>query len=548
MGYHSSAAVTILMTLFNIRLGWWLGNPGKYGERTAGKWLPGETKAPAWKRSTPVFAPLWWMKEALGQTREDNAYVYLSDGGHFENLGLYEMVARRCRFIVVSDAGADPGHTFEDLGNAIRKIRVDFGIDIEIDLDTLRKNNDAKFTQWHLAIGTIRYDQADKMAPVGTLIYVKACLTGDEPADILEYAHSQPDFPHQTTSDQFFDEAQFESYRRLGEHTAREVFRPAKNTSPVAEPPKVATIFHELRTHWVTYPPGIRDSFLKTTDAFVRLETKLRDDAELSRFDTEIYPELETILGGPPASVISPGNTRANLHFCMQTIQLIEDVFIALHLDKYHAHPLNCGWMNAFRRLAGAPTLRKLWPSVKSSFSAPFVEFADYQLNLNAGSDPKIETRALNAAVQTQLLEELRLEWPRRVDIQEKMRLLLSNSQSIIVAASSPHLAAGKNEVWGVAIAQATDSKSYDLAVWVRGPYRNIGLGSALLKNLLQKLDSSLGLENLIITTTLPALEPDKLGYQLEKAGWFQFFLRYGFVLEDDTAEYYVLKKTLKME
>src|SRR6185503_3770839 len=106
MGYHSSSPITFLLTLFNVRLGWWLGNPGIYGQRT-------------FKLASPTFGFLLLTQEALGLTDDRNKYIYLSDGGHFENLGIYEMVLRRCRFIVVSDAGSDLDCAFEDLGNAI---------------------------------------------------------------------------------------------------------------------------------------------------------------------------------------------------------------------------------------------------------------------------------------------------------------------------------------------------------------------------------------------------------------------------------------------
>jgi hypothetical protein len=107
MGYHSSPLVTFLMTLFNARLGWWLGNPGYAGRKT-------------YKRSGPLFAARPMIAEALGLTNDKNKYVYLSDGGHFENLGLYEMVRRRCHTIFVVDASQDGDFKFEDLGGAVR--------------------------------------------------------------------------------------------------------------------------------------------------------------------------------------------------------------------------------------------------------------------------------------------------------------------------------------------------------------------------------------------------------------------------------------------
>lgn len=218
MGYHSSPAVTFLMTLFNIRLGWWLGNPGKAGQETFGK-------------SSPELAIGPIIQEALGFTNDRNPYVYLSDGGHFENLGLYEMVLRRARFIVMVDAGQDDAHGFQDLGNAIRKIRVDLGIPVVMgdmnivsrDAQRLKPVENRKCC----AIGTIEYSRVDGTNPMddGMLIYVKPTLCGNEPTDVRNYAETHERFPHEPTNDQWFSESQFESYRALGFHQIEQLCR-----------------------------------------------------------------------------------------------------------------------------------------------------------------------------------------------------------------------------------------------------------------------------------------------------------------------------------
>lgn len=226
MGYHSSPAVTFLLALFNIRLGWWLGNPGQAGGKSRFGALGRALHLwPVYRRSHPAFSIGPLVAELFGFTDANKRYVYLSDGGHFENLALYEMVLRRCHHIVVIDAGCDPETSFQDLGNAIRKIRIDQGVEIEIDTDMLKPQSGARYSRWHHAIGSIRYDKVDDGAPIGTLIYIKPSLTGDEPSDVQDYLAHHPTFPHEPTSDQFFDEAQFESYRRLGEHITWEVFR-----------------------------------------------------------------------------------------------------------------------------------------------------------------------------------------------------------------------------------------------------------------------------------------------------------------------------------
>ncbi|MCE9535114.1 MAG: hypothetical protein K8R65_01730, partial [Nitrospirae bacterium] len=219
----------------NVRLGWWLGNPGKAGQATYG-------------RSCPEFSVGPLLAEAFGFTDDQKRYVYLSDGGHFENLGLYEMVQRRCQIIIVSDAGCDQQSWFSDLGNAIRKIRIDLGVEIEIDVDHLRQKNGTHQSEWHHAIGAIRYDLVDPGAPKGLLIYLKPSLTGNEPPDVQDYASHNPDFPHESTADQFFDESQFESYRKLGAHIVLAVFDETMSNPARKE----GRLFEDLREHWAS--------------------------------------------------------------------------------------------------------------------------------------------------------------------------------------------------------------------------------------------------------------------------------------------------------
>jgi hypothetical protein len=156
--------------------------------------------------------------EALGFTDDTNKYVYLSDGGHFENLGVFEMVLRRCHIVVVSDGAQDQDYRFTDLGNAIRKIRIDLGIPIEFWNMPIRSGWLREERGMYWAVGRIRYSCIDPGAGDGLMLYIKPAVYGTEPRDVLEYKKSFPDFPHQTTADQFFDEPQFESYRVLGSH------------------------------------------------------------------------------------------------------------------------------------------------------------------------------------------------------------------------------------------------------------------------------------------------------------------------------------------
>ena len=183
MGYSSSPLLSIVMMLFNARLGAWLPNPGEAGRG-------------CWTKRGPTFSVRPFIDEAFGLTTDRNAWVNLSDGGHFENLGLYEMVLRRCATIIAVDGSADPSFHFDDLGNAIRKIYGDMGIVIEFPHGISIFRTPVPNSR-HCGIGTIRYSAVDgKGAPDGTLIYIKTSLTGNEPEDVLNYSAQNAAFPH----------------------------------------------------------------------------------------------------------------------------------------------------------------------------------------------------------------------------------------------------------------------------------------------------------------------------------------------------------------
>jgi hypothetical protein len=237
-GAQSSPALAFLLTLFNVRLGAWLGNPGPAGGG----------RRPTWHLNDPKVGTLAIFNELFGRTTDTNPYVYLSDGGHFDNLGLYEMVLRRCHYIVVSDAGCDGNYTFEDLGNSLRKIRIDLGIPITFD-NKIQMTKDGAGTERnrHAAVATIDYKAADGAeATQGVLVYIKATLTGDEPIDVVNYARACPDFPHESTVNQWFGEAEFESYRALGLHSIETI---AKTLKVPGKPESVRELYVGAQTH-----------------------------------------------------------------------------------------------------------------------------------------------------------------------------------------------------------------------------------------------------------------------------------------------------------
>ncbi len=205
MGYRTSPATAFLMTLFNVRLGAWLPNPARASAREL-------------SRAKPPNALVTLTRELLGLSSDRGGAVYLSDGGHFENLGLYEMVRRRCRYIVVVDASANSQTAFEDLGNAVRKIRIDLDVDIKFDPPVGIGSRTAPLKPFRcFAYGRIHYPNS---SIEGELLYLKSADMPDTPMDVRAYRNLNALFPHQPTSDEFYSESQFESYRRLGQSEA----------------------------------------------------------------------------------------------------------------------------------------------------------------------------------------------------------------------------------------------------------------------------------------------------------------------------------------
>jgi hypothetical protein len=222
MGYHTSAPVAFLMTFFNVRLGLWVGSPRSIRSAKMGK-------------QSPRWGLYYLLKELFATADVSDHYIYLSDGGHFENLAVYELIRRRCRYIIAGDAEQDEGMVLEGLGGLVRKCRVDFGVEIAIETSQIRTKDQQGLSQAHCAVGRIKY--SDDRAEDGCLIYLKSSLTGDEDPDILQYKAQHSAFPHESTGDQFFDESQLESYRALGQHIVTQAFlgRSVSNSTNLEE-------------------------------------------------------------------------------------------------------------------------------------------------------------------------------------------------------------------------------------------------------------------------------------------------------------------------
>jgi hypothetical protein len=218
-GSHTSPAVAALLTLANIRLGWWLGNPGN--QKTCTKEGP-----------TNGLRPM--LDELQAQATDKNEYVYLSDGGHFENLGLYELIRRRCSLVMLCDADCDPNYKFDDLVNAIELCQVDFGATITIDTDTLQNTLKAGWCRSAFTVGRIKYAPENGKSKTGTLIYLKSAVTRNNSIVVHSYDRQSRPFPHEPTTNQWFDETQFEAYRLLGQETPNSALEGLKKNGSVS--------------------------------------------------------------------------------------------------------------------------------------------------------------------------------------------------------------------------------------------------------------------------------------------------------------------------
>jgi hypothetical protein len=296
--------------------------------------------------------------------------VSLSDGGHFDNLGLYELVRRRCRFIIACDAEQDAGYTFGGLGTAIRKCRIDFGAEIDIDTSQIAVDAETARSAAHCTMGSIRYVDGTS----GQLLYIKASLTGNEPEDLLEYAARHREFPHETTADQWFTETQFESYRTLGYHAANAALEPARHwdsrPSHQYEEREVASLFMRLGDHWAAVNPALRPHAIKHTQTLNKMMDTLRESPALWRLAAELFP-------GSPASSALLSTPEADFYFCMTLIQLVEDVYFDFNLDdsKWRGDPRIHGWHTLFVRWKNAPTMQRVWASQRDTYRKDFQVF-----------------------------------------------------------------------------------------------------------------------------------------------------------------------------
>ena len=195
MGNKTTQTLSIVLTLFNVRLGRWVRNPRLFQRSSI-------------KRPPSLYL---YFKELFAQASRDDEVVYLSDGGHFENLGVYELFRRRCRFIVAVSADVEDPKSEDrmgNLGNALRMGRVDFAVDVIFnDIQRIVRDPKTGKVECSFVVGELSYGGPKQ--DNGVFVLIKSGLPKDGlSADLLEYWQGHPSFPYDSTSDQQFDQPQ----------------------------------------------------------------------------------------------------------------------------------------------------------------------------------------------------------------------------------------------------------------------------------------------------------------------------------------------------
>jgi hypothetical protein len=405
MGSTTIKPLVVTMALLNVRLGYWLPSP---------RWVD-DPRVP-----NPLFrmgaGPIYLLSEALSDLNEKLPFVNVSDGGHIENLGIYELLRRRCKFIIASDAEADTTMSFGGLATLIRHAYIDMGIEIKVELEEVRKN-EAGLSRKKCALGKIRYPGGE----TGHLLYIKSSVSGGETEYIHEYRSRNTAFPHESTDDQFFDETQFEAYRALGYDSAKNLFQEQRPFDAAAadDPEKTA---HQISVNeWFEELTSLLRPRFPMENKFIDLQNQLStiergfNDPDVAVYTYQIYPEIDPArrlkdtsfaksldprVGVAGRADLSKHKGRTSegkhieederfrkiFHLCNLQMQLMENVFIGLELDKpqYRAHYFNRGWMNLFRRWSQAPYFRHAWAISIGTYSVGFQRFCKESLKLQS--------------------------------------------------------------------------------------------------------------------------------------------------------------------
>jgi GNAT superfamily N-acetyltransferase len=564
---YQNSLFTFVLTLLNIRLGYWIKNPRMLNDK--------ET----WPNEDEPKGIWFLLKELLGQTTSSDNYVHLSDAGDFDNLGVYELIRRRCRFIIAVDAGEDNEAASSNLSNLIRLVRMDFGIRIHIDTDGFKTVGENGFSASHVTIGDIRYDDVDHGQLPGTLVYIRNTMTGDEPPDLLNYAVANPRFPHDSTMDQFFDEKQFESYRALGDHIGRLVFGNHGNDFFYKKKDKMnieelnIALFREIRKKWTIPPIGQDQTYIESTKEWIDLVQDLRSNPNLRYLAHEIYPEMIPM----PEGYADRGSEirRAETHTVSQMLQIMENTWLSLNLEKEEQRTVfQQGWLNTFRRWSNSATFRKHWAVFGIEYTYTFVRFCEQYLHLGPNEFHLYKPNENHVkGWENELFVEFEREWPNDMKFvnfwgkDHAMKYLILQaprgtpppkdketfsdlwfpSGFVMITDdlndSDNNMIQFKKDKNLVKLCERINKYEHELFFWIRPAHRNNGLGTKSITKLLEDIHTKEVFKNResendalrIRTSILKTDEKNESDYDFR--AWKRFYQSVGFLPEECPAK-----------
>jgi hypothetical protein len=250
MGKMTRPSMRILLAAADVRLGVWLDSPEVMEEYTkrlrekAAARSQAEQRRPrvaSWRRRVAQKSPRWlrlassaarrhWLQpdlhhlwaEAAGSLHLDGRWIYVTDGGHYENLGMVEALRRRPDHLIVVDASGDAVGEFSTLGQAMALARSELGVQVNIKSVDDLKPDDKGLCAKPYVMGEFRYPGEEAgTSGLHHLVYLKLAVPVSAPLDILAYHQKHGSFPTHSTLQQLYDDQEFEAYRELGYYCAQ---------------------------------------------------------------------------------------------------------------------------------------------------------------------------------------------------------------------------------------------------------------------------------------------------------------------------------------
>jgi hypothetical protein len=358
-------------------------------------------------------------------------------------------------------------------------------------------------------------------------------------------------------------ESQFESYRALGQHIAEALFEQSVDEVIDQEgvvPPEQGIgewhqrwcrgLFAALVRRWFAMPPEYEKTFVEATQGFIGVQEAFRKDARLWRLTLDLYPELDpagtAVQEGRETMTERAARHAAELNILAQMVQVMENAYLSLNLDANYAHPMNRGWMDVFHRWTSAETFRFHWPHLRAEFGRDFVRFCERQMRMGVVTGTPVPLAPDEPRHRlTRLLTEFENQWPkRRADLEGCLKLATAGRGPLAWAiypvnfsqlpadpqAKTESVPAGVILVWPAADDLGAQScPVYDLFVWLRGSYRNTGLGRPAVRQILDQLQKRWP-GPFRLRVRLPVADLTGPGGKLQKAMWLTFFYQLDFV------------------